>query len=266
MKLHLFCVLGLSITVSYGQTEINAIKATVNDEVITQSEVNSAVSNQVQLFILENREGLTQAVLDAKVKEVEGQALEEMIDRKLILHEFSTKGGTIQPYYIDNAVDDFILNRFDGDRSKFLQELKDTGLSIAEFKRIQEEQIAIRALRAANSGGQIINTPFEIDDIYARRGKEFADNPTIRVRILSVRAVNRKLIEELRQKIINAVSSVIEDNDLRLLYVESKDYGAIPPKSEIAEQLDRLLTQEKKKEAIKRWLERLRRDANIRIN
>ena len=312
------CLLAVAALTSsdraFGQaTEINAIKATVNDEVITQSEVDAAVQSQARLYFLENRENLTQQMLDAKIEELQGEALDEMIDRKLILAEFEKKGGKIQDQYVNNAVDTFLRERFDGDRAKFLEELSKTGLTIAEFKRVQQEQIAVRALRQANDGGTIINTPLELDDIYQRRGKEFATDPSIRVRLLSVDGSDGKLIEDIRRQVQDgasfatlaqehsvdsrssdgglvgtikrgeglhprlteiafqlapkAVSEVIEDQgSLRLLYIEAKNFGDVPPVSEIEGELDKLLTQEKKKESIERWLERLRRDANIRIN
>ncbi len=62
------------------------------------------------------------------------------------------------------------------------------------------------------------------------------------------------------------VSEVIDDGaDWRLLYVDAKQEGKTPPLSEVMDQVDKLVTQEKRQAIVENWLKRLRKDADVRI-
>ncbi|MCB1233938.1 MAG: SurA N-terminal domain-containing protein [Verrucomicrobiae bacterium] len=205
-------VLGATAARGSGFEEINALKAVVNGESITSAEVNTAVATQIQLWLLEhqNDTGLTQAKVEAKVEEMKKEALNDLIDRKLILAEFKKMGGSIKETYVDQAIEEFIQKRFGGDRNKFLRELEKGGLTIRQFRDIQREQISIQALRAQNDGPQnLVNTPMEIRAEYDRTKNEYASDPRIILRMLSIpkvtstsdEAAQKRLVEDIRKQL-----------------------------------------------------------------
>ncbi len=304
--------------------EINALKAVVNGESITSIEVDTAVATQIQLWLLEHKNdpGLSQAIVDAKVEEMKKEALQDLIDRKLILAEFKSMGGSIKETYVDTAIDEFITKRFNGDRDKFLAELRKSGMTIRQFRDMQREQITIQALRGQNDGPEtLINTPAEMQAKYEEIKNEYAEDPEIILRMLSVpkqtadsdEASQKRLVEDIRRQLQNGadfatmarthsadsassegglvgggpigkdylndkltgiafsltprkVSELIDDGPYwRLMYVDARQGGAVPPFAELKDTCDKLLIQEKRKGYIDRWLEKLRRDAGIRI-
>ncbi len=301
--------------------EVNGIAATVNGEVVTKAEVSGAVMTQVQLWLFQNQTA-TAADRDAKIKEIQAAALKDLVDRKLILAEFKTKGGVIKRQYIDQAVDRIVRDRFKGDRKKFNEELQKSGLTFPDFRKIQEEQIIVGAMRSQNSGGRImVNTPKQRQAVYQKNRSQFASESFVKLRMLSIpkktsegpaaASSQKALIKEIRKKLLDGaefatmaktysqdsfaseggsagtigkdalnkkitdvafsleprkVSQVIDDgSDWRLLYLDAKQEGKTPPLSEVHEQVDKMVTQEKRQKIVEDWLKRLRKDADVRI-
>lgn len=44
-------------------------------------------------------------------------------------------------------MDDFIDERFDGDRDKFLAELRKAGMTIAQFRQVKQDRIVVMVMR-----------------------------------------------------------------------------------------------------------------------
>ena len=300
---------------------VNGIAAIVNDEVITRAQVNAAIATQFRIYLLENQT-IGRARQEAKLKELQEAALDDLINKKLIISEFKNQGGVIKSSYIDQAVDTFIREKFEGNEKRFYEELKKQNLTVKMFREIQEEQIIIGALRAQNDGPEIlVNTPQERQDWWNRNKEQFAEDPLLQMRMLSIpiqtsdgpasEEGQRRLCDEIRSKIaggadfgtmaktyskdffaekggsvgtidrdgltreitnvafelpVRQVSDIVEQGGyFRLLYIDAKQGGKIPPYSTLEEQVDKLLLQEKRKGYIERWLNRLRKDADIRI-
>ena len=59
---------------------------------------------------------------------------------------------------------------------------------------------------------------------------------------------------------------MIDDGaDWRLLYLDAKQEGKTPSLSEVHDQVDKMVTQEKRQKTVENWLKRLRKDSNVRI-
>jgi len=166
---------------------LNAIKAVVNGEPITQSMVDQAVETQMRVWLMGNKGMVGRAEAEREIRKMEEKALDDLIDRNLILSEFKKLGGTIKNNVVDESVDQFVTTRFGGDRDKFLVELKKSGMTIASFREVQRDQIAIQALRARHGGNQVIpNTPWEKQRIFDEIKGDFASAGQPKVRMLSV--------------------------------------------------------------------------------
>lgn len=326
--LPLFFILLFALTASShaqasGRQEIlvNGIAAIVNDETITTAQVNAAIATQFRMYLMANQ-AVGRVKQEAELKKLQAAALDDLINRKLIISEFKKQGGVIKTQYVDQAVDTFIRERFDGNDKKFYDELQKQGLTVKQFRDIQEEQIVIGALRQQNSGPKIlVNTPQEREAHWNKIKEQFAEDPLLQLRMLSIplqtndgptsEESQRKLTEEIRAKIVDGadfgtmaktyskdffadqggsagkidrdgltrditnvafdlpvrqVSDIIvQGGYYRLLFVEAREGGKIPPYSTMEEQVDKLLLQEKRNEYMERWLSGLRKNADIRI-
>ncbi len=166
---------------------LNSIRAVVNGEPITQSMVDRAVETQVQVWLMGNKGMVSKAQAEREIREMEERALDDLIDRNLILTEFERLGGKIQDQFIDESVNSFVQDRFGGDREKFAKELAESGMTISQFREIQEDQIAINALRSQHSGDDLVpNTPWEKKEVYNEIKGEFASEGKVKLRIMSI--------------------------------------------------------------------------------
>lgn len=166
---------------------LNQLKAVVNGEPITQNMVDSALRTQVQVWAMGTQGMVTRDEARKKVREMEEEALNDLIDRKLILSEFKRLGGVIKSQYIDESVNRFVSGRYGGDYDEFLADLKKSGMTISQFRDVQEEQIAVQAIRAEKAGkDDIPNTPWELRRKYDEIKGEFASEGQPKVRILSI--------------------------------------------------------------------------------
>lgn len=301
--------------------DYNGMAAVVNGQVITKSEVRNAAQMQVHMVVMQNR-GITEQQLKAEVQNIEKNALQDLIDRELILDKFKEIGATIQAQHIDEAVNRFIRERFDGDNKLFLQELGKSGMTIQQFRKVQEETIVIQAMRSQNAGtDEVIVTPQERDDFWRENQKLFSSEGRVKLRTITVAKTangdpaptdsRKALVEEIRAKLaegadfsamaraysedsaaqdggmrgelgpgdlnadlakvafsipVQQVSDVIDlGNFYTLIYVDAREGGAVAPLSEVEEEVHRRVLQNKRQDKVDRWLEGLRRDANIRI-
>jgi len=78
--------------------------------------------------------------------------------------------------------------------------------------------------------------------------------------------LNKKLSDIAFDLEPRKISDVIDDGaDWRLLYVDAKQEGKVPSLSEVQDQVDKMVTQEKRKKVMDIWLNRLRKNANVRV-
>ncbi|MFT5465119.1 MAG: peptidyl-prolyl cis-trans isomerase SurA [Verrucomicrobiales bacterium] len=293
------------------------IAAVVNGKVITTSEVRNAAQVQVQMIALQNR-GMTNAEAAAMIAKIEKSALQDLIDRELILVTFKEElGATIARQHVDEAVNRFIRERFDGDRTAFVKEMEKSGLSLQQFREMQEDTIIIQAMRSKNAGtGDVIVTPQERLEFWKSNKALFSSPGRVKMRTITIPKEadgNPQLafVEEIRGKLtegadfatmartysidsaaqnggqheelgpgdinsalaeaafsipIETVSKIIDlGTHYALVYVDARQDGAIAPLSEVEDEVHRRVLQNKRQEKVTRWLERLRRDANVRI-
>ncbi len=168
-------------------TEVNGIAAVVNSEVITKSEVRGAAQMQVHMLMIKEGRRLSQSALKARVLEIERNALRDLIDRELILNEFRELKAEIRQQHIDQAVDKFVRERFEGDRTKFHRELKNNGLTLKQFREIQRETIIVQAMRSRNAGvDDVIVTPVERERFWRENPQLFSSDGFVKIRTITI--------------------------------------------------------------------------------
>ena len=105
----------------------------------------------------------------------------------------------------------FITERFKGDKDKFMAELKKTGMTIAQFREVQRDQIAIQALRSQHGGEETIpNTPWEKKAKYNEIKSEFATEGQPKLRIMSIPKQTDSSSLEAQKKVLDTVTSKLK--------------------------------------------------------
>jgi len=132
---------------SQAPDEEDVVVAVVDGKQITQSMVDQAVRTQIKVWLLGNRGKVNRDEVEREIRRIEEQELDNLVERFELLSEFKRMGGQIKDQFIDEAVSRFIDERFDGDREKFLAELREVAMTIAQFREVQRDAIAVMAIR-----------------------------------------------------------------------------------------------------------------------
>ena len=203
-------LLSLPLSAEAAPMVLDGLAATVNGKVITVSQVRQAIAVRVQVEKMGDHR-YTQETFDNLIANIENEALQDLIDKELIIDEFDLRGGVIKQNFVDDSIDKFIQDRFAGDRQKFIEELRDTGMTLKAFRELREEALVVQYMRSINTNEVPPATPSErmkwLDDNGDRfRGKDYVHLRTITIPksagIPDTTADSqRKLTEEIQGKI-----------------------------------------------------------------
>jgi len=192
---------------------IDGIAATVNGRVISISEVKSTVTAQKQVWrtVMAREDS---RLLEAKMKQIEEEALDALINRELILAEFKkmeAQGAGIKEQYVDEDIARIVLSQFGGDEDAFLEELARTGMSIRKFRELRREILVVQFMRQLRTPDIPPPTPAEVEAYYKENRSEFTGEAAIKLRTITVPkylsapgstpATQKKLAEDLRAQI-----------------------------------------------------------------
>ncbi len=200
------------------QEVLDGIAAVVNQDVITFSDVRQLVGPKEKAIRAEYKG----TELVEKVKEVRLQAINDLIDRQLILQEFKNNKFQLPDYVIDERVQTIVREEFGGDRSAFLRTLAAQDYTLEKFKEQQRDVVIVQEMRRMSlKGGAPVITEDMIQKAYRARAAEFSSEDQIKLRLIAIKqsgasASRKKMIEEIREKIVEGA----EFGDLARMYSE----------------------------------------------
>src|ERR1700732_5590258 len=185
---------------------IDGVAAVVNGDVITFSQVQEVSGPRERTL----REQYTGQELIDKIKEARLSALNDLIDRQLIVQEFKKKQYTMPEYVVDDQIQNIIKDDFAGDRRAFLRTLNAQGYTMNRFREMQRDKVIVGAMRQNNVKGNFVATPQEIQAYYEANKQEFLAPEQLKIRMIVLNAdpldansgdSTRKMAEEIRQKV-----------------------------------------------------------------
>jgi len=190
----------------------------VNDEVITQADVDRAVAP----VYLQMQATLSPEELAAKTKDLRTQVLQQLIEERLMLQEAKNpkpvefgkgKIGTPNPITVsdqevDRAIAD-VSSPFDSPEA-FTDALGQQGLKVEDLKVRYREQILIHKLIDREVRYKITISPTEVTTYYQNHMKEFEMPMAVQVAVIMIRPREgldmdgaKELAEDLRKQIQN---------------------------------------------------------------
>lgn len=199
-----FFILALGVCgTARAQDVLNGIAAVVNDQVVTFSQVRELVGAKEHSA----RQQFQGETLVAKIKEIRIQAINDLIDRELILQEFKKQGFKIPDYFIDERVSAIIREEFGGDRQAFVRTIEAQGFSMNRFKEMEREKIIVQEMTRAAVKQNVIVPETKITEFYRQNPEEFSTGAEVKLRMISIKKSGasdsrRKMIEEIRAKVV----------------------------------------------------------------
>ena len=167
-----------------GPTTANGLVAIVNDEAITWKEVaqQAALAIESRMSLLATRP----AQLEEEIKKAREDALEMLVQRKLILHEFKQAGFNLPDSLIEDRVRSRLRERWGGDRASMARDLQSRGLTIEKYRQMVREEIIWEAMRVKNVAREIVVSPHKIEKYYADNLDKFKLADSVKVRTIMV--------------------------------------------------------------------------------
>lgn len=218
----------------HGQEVLDGIAAVVNNDVVTFSQVRELVASKERSA----KETYRGEELVQKVKEIRLAAINDLIDRQVILSEFKSKGFQIPDYFIEERVATIVREEFGGDRSAFIRTLAAQGFTLEKFRQLEKDKIIVQEMRRQAIKGNVTVSDAQIAEFYRTHQNDFGTPEQLKLRTITVRRNNennsrRKMIEEIREKIGGGA----EFGDLARMYSEDDkqeafgDWGWIDKKT-----------------------------------
>ena len=147
-----------------GPVEVNGIAGKVNGHVITNNQISFMLAPVFgQLSAQYPRRG---PQFETKLNEAKNNIIQELVDRQIILDEFKQLGAYIKPNLIDDEVKRQIRELYNGDESKFREELKRNRLTMEGYRAMTKEKMVVQSMRAQQFADAPPPLPNEVQKEY----------------------------------------------------------------------------------------------------
>lgn len=163
---------------------VDGVAAVVNGEVITYSQVRGLVGPREKLL----RAQFTGEELIKKIKEAREAALQDLIDRQLILQAFKQEKFEIPDHFVEDRMHDIVRTDFGGDRNTFIKTLEAQNFTMGEFKKLEMEKMIVQAMRSKNVKMDLIASPAKVEEYYKTHREEFTSKEQIKLRLIMIPA------------------------------------------------------------------------------
>jgi peptidyl-prolyl cis-trans isomerase SurA len=174
----------------------NGIAATVEGEIITIDQVRAEMAPIVAQI---RREARSRDDFNQRIEALQAEVVRSLIDRILIVKEFESRGAIIPQAYLESEYEDFIRREFDGDRSRFLEYLRENGLTPRQFRDDLRKRLIVGVMRQQNRRSAAEISPERIESFYRANRARFYQPESVRLRQIVLMQLADEGMEPLRQ-------------------------------------------------------------------
>lgn len=181
MKYLLALIIAVTGFTAHAQ-QLNGIVARVNDTVITFKEVRTAIASELEF--LERRYGDRPALFQQRARELQAQAVRDLVERQLILHEFNTGGYSLPESFIEDQIAKDTRNY--GDRLTLTKTLQAQGVTFENYRQRVRERIILNAMIDHFIPRDPMISPYKIETYYKENLDKFKLEDQIKLRMIVV--------------------------------------------------------------------------------
>ncbi|MEI7879476.1 MAG: peptidyl-prolyl cis-trans isomerase [bacterium] len=205
----ILAVMALAFDTKGGAVTLDGVAAYVDDTVVTVGEVNEAIGPALPQW----RQIYEGAELAAKIKEAYGEALDDLINAKLILKAYEAdtkinKDGVEK--YVEKKVTDFIQDRFGGDRQEFLKALREEKLSVEEWRRRMRERVIVSMMRSREVDSKVVISPRDVREIYGAHPEKYHQEEQVKLRVILIHGSTNATDSAVREASVAAAVSQLK--------------------------------------------------------
>jgi len=203
-------VCALPITV-YAAQVVDRIVAVVNDDVITQSELQESMLP----FIADYKVRYEEKELEGKMDEVRQDALNRLIEEKLIFQEAKKREIAVEESEIESRLE-VVKKKFNSEE-EFYQAIRDSGVTMARLKEKYKEQIMMRNLVKGLINSNVNISPTQITAYYHGNIKDFSVPKMARFKVLLVKPLPDSNMDETERIVLNILDKIKDGQDFDVL-------------------------------------------------
>src|SRR5690625_4346553 len=197
-----------------GPQATNGIAAVVEDRIITFDEVRREIALLVPQL---QRDSRNEQEFQQRLRLLEDEVIQSLVDRVLIVKHFEEKGFTIPRSYLENELEDLIRTDFDGDRGRFLRYLQSQGISVRDFRETLRERIIVQYMRGQMQRSESIVSPALMEKFYEEKKHTFYQEEAIHLRIIELSSLTNESEDVLLQTAEKILSEVANNGDFKEL-------------------------------------------------
>ena len=215
---------------------VDGVAAVVNDRTITYSEVRMLAMPVIERL----RQQYDGDELIAKVHAAHMDALNQLIERALILQEFKEKGFNIPDNVIDRDLSDVIANEFGGNRETFIKTLEAQKMTLTQYREQLRERIIVQAMRSRKVQQEVVVSPAKMEKYYQDHLDDYKVGDQIKLRMIVVRRPDTNSVSaasptaetavDPRRKLADEILAKLDANEsfdsLARTYSEAKEAKA----------------------------------------
>ena len=161
-----------------------AIIAKVENRIITYADLKSAMASRVPAI---SSIATNQQDYDRRLEELQNVMLNELINRALVVFDFQKDGKRkIPASYIDDVRERTIQSpEYNGDRLKFLADLKSKGWSMRDYRKNIEEDLIYDIMRHQQRRSETVISPAKVEAYYDANKDKFQQEDAARLRLIT---------------------------------------------------------------------------------
>ena len=124
--------------------------------------------------------------LEKQIKAAREAALQDLIDRQLIVQSFQKEKFELPDYFVEQRINDIIRDEFGGDRATFIKTLQAQNYSLSEFRKLEKEKIIVAAMRGKNVKPVTTISPTKVNEYYQKHKAEFTAKEQVKLRLIMI--------------------------------------------------------------------------------
>jgi len=170
---------------SYAAMELlNGISAVVNDSVVTFMEVQLFSKRALETA---SRRARTQTDFDDDSLKIQKAALEQLIERRLIVQEYKTAGYNLPESIVDDILKKQVKTEY-GDQVTLTKMLRLQGRTFDSFKQEERERLIVGQMIRSKIAQEVIISPRRIERVYDQNKEKYRVGERAKVRMIMVDA------------------------------------------------------------------------------
>ena len=161
---------------------LNAVLATVNGEPISLGDVLP----MTQAKEIQAAAAYSGSALEHEIYKLRLEAVDDLIDNKLIVADYATRNFTVPERDVDSALDEASIQIGCRSRGELKKKLRESGSSLEEFRKRVREQLIVQLMLHREYHASNFITPEDMHRYYSEHKDEFSRPERIELAMLQL--------------------------------------------------------------------------------